>query len=224
MGKTSRKMRPTQAVRLEEYDEYDVDYNEYEEADDFAQAQPGILNTPARRIAVLGSLVLLMAILSAAVWILSTRKSDLSLPIAEAPAIGARAPGFDLVDVRTNIPVSLASLRGKPLLVNFWGTWCPPCREEMPVMQEVYSRYRGQVEFVGVSLGPRDSVSSVKDFIGNMGYSWMFLQDDGGNIGTRYQAFQIPTSYFIDPNGVIKAIHIGPMNTQQIEGYLKQAQ
>jgi thiol-disulfide isomerase/thioredoxin len=113
-------------------------------------------------------------------------------------------------------------MKGKPVVLNFWGTWCPPCRAEMPILQEIYTKYKGEVEFVGISMGPRDSGEGVVDFIKDAGYSWTFAHDDTYQVATDYQVSAVPSSYFIDASGVIRAVHVGAMTEQQIEAYLQK--
>jgi thiol-disulfide isomerase/thioredoxin len=126
-----------------------------------------------------------------------------------APRVGYVAPDFTLLDVKTNQPVSLSSLRGKPVLINFWGTWCPPCREEMPIIQALYEKYAGQVEIVGVSMGPRDYPEQVISFVNQYNYTWTFLHDPDMTVMSSYIVQGIPASYFIDRAGVIRSITVG---------------
>lgn len=139
----------------------------------------------------------------------------------EAPQNGSKAPNFEWNDAATGKPMRIANL-GKPVLVNFWGTWCPPCKAEMPEMQKLYDKYRGQVEFVGVSMGSRDNAAGVKSFVNQAGYNWQFVQDDDYSVATRYQVQAVPSSFFIGTDGVIRAVHVGLMNGTQIESYLQQ--
>ncbi len=140
----------------------------------------------------------------------------------QAPRVGAFAPDFELVDVHTNQPLKLSSLRGKPVFMNFWGTWCPPCRAEMPEMQKLHNKYRDQVQIVGVTMGPRDNPANVKEFVDAAKYDWTFIHDPDYNVATTYQVQAISSSYFIDKEGVIRAIQIGAMGIGQMEAYLQQ--
>ena len=85
---------------------------------------------------------------------------------------------FSLVDVKTNNAVSLESLRGKPVWIKLpRGTWCPPCKAEMPEMEKLYQQYKDQVQIIGISMGPRDDVANVKQFVDLNGYHWQFIHD-----------------------------------------------
>ncbi len=89
-------------------------------------------------------------------------------------------------------------------------------------MAELYEKYKGQVEFVGISTGPRDSIDDVRSFIQGYKFSWTFVHDKDNLVVRTYQVNSVPTSYFLDQDGVIRAIHIGAMNHELIEGYLRQ--
>lgn len=192
----------------------------------------GLPGTKARAVALGSAVFLLLTISFLIVWLLSTRVGGVDTggaassgtdSLEVAARLGALAPDFELVNVRTGQAVKLSSLRGKPVFVNFWGTWCPPCRQEMPEMQKVYDKYEGQLAMIGVSMGPRDTLDGVKTFVDGYKYTWTFLQDDSSAVAVAYQAYSIPKSYFIDPTGVIRAVHIGAMDSAMMEGYLQKA-
>ncbi len=144
--------------------------------------------------------------------------------LSEAPKVGSLPPNFQWADQKTGQPVTLESLRGKPVLLNFWGTWCPPCRAEMPEMQKIYDHEKGNLTFLGVSMGPRDEPLGVAQFVQLGNYTWDFIHDPNSDVMTRYQVTGIPSSYFIDKSGVIRAIHVGGADAQIIEDNLKKAQ
>jgi len=141
----------------------------------------------------------------------------------EKPAVGAMAPNFQWVDQKTGKTVSLESLHGKPVLVNFWGTWCPPCRAEMPEMEKLYATMKNDVTFLGVSMGPRDEPLGVAQFIQLNKYSWDFIHDGDSNVMLRYQVSGIPSSYFIDKTGVIRSIHVGQAASTDFEQGIQKA-
>jgi len=199
------------------------------------QAEPdGVFSTPARALTLVFSTLLLLVVGAMVIWLLSSRSAspggtgvrgagaiDTS-GLDIAPRTGSLAPDFELTDVHTNKPVKLSSLRGKPVFVNFWGTWCPPCRAEMPEMQKLYDKYRGQIEVVGISMGPRDDPTKVQLFVDVANYSWTFIHDPEYSVATTYQVQAVPSSFFIDKNGVIRSVHVGGMNGGQIEYNLQQ--
>jgi cytochrome c biogenesis protein CcmG/thiol:disulfide interchange protein DsbE len=137
--------------------------------------------------------------------------------------VGSLAPDFTLNDVHTNQPVSVRSLLGKPVLINFWGTWCPPCRAEMPEIQDLYARFKGEVQFVGISMGPRDEPAGVMQFIKQYKFTWTFLHDADSSVTTLYQVQGLPSTFFIDKDGVIRAIHVGGSDSATLESNLQRA-
>jgi cytochrome c biogenesis protein CcmG/thiol:disulfide interchange protein DsbE len=195
----------------DEYDEYDDEYDEYDEYED-ERSRGGLFSTPARAITIIGSVLMLVVLFAGIGWLLASRGSDPPTgpaALGTAPRVGYAAPDFALTDVKTNQTVQLSSLRGKPVWINFWGTWCPPCREEMPIMQKMYDRVKGDVEIIGVSMGPRDYPEQVVNFVNQYKYTWTFVHDPHMDVMNQYIVQGIPASYFIDKDGVIRAIAVG---------------
>jgi thiol-disulfide isomerase/thioredoxin len=242
-GRLNSMAKPMYRETSDEYAEdndgyYEEEGYDYLEEEETQEVTVGLFSTPARAAAVIGSFVLLIAIMSVVIWVLSTRPEpgptppgSVKVPVitnpnpggeGQAPVKGSFAPDFQWTDPQTGKVKSISSLKGKPVFINFWGTWCPPCRAEMPEMQRLYNQYNRQMEFVGVSMGPRDSASLVESFVNAAGYNWLFVQDDTYDVATRYQVMAVPSSYFVGPDGIIKAIHVGGMNGPQMEGYLAQ--
>ncbi len=131
------------------------------------------------------------------------------------------APDFTLKDLDGN-SVRLSDFRGKVVFLNFWATWCPPCRAEMPDIEKVHQKYKDQdVVVLGVDL--RENASTVRAFVEDGGYTWVFLLDTTGEVGSMYSVSAIPTSYFVDKKGIIRAVTIGGMTAATIEAKLAQA-
>ena len=142
-------------------------------------------------------------------------------PAAGRPAVGKPAPDFTLKDLDGNT-VSLSDFRGKVVFLNFWATWCPPCRAEMPDIEALHRQYRDQgVVVLGVDL--REGEGTVRTYVEGGGYTWTFLLDKTGQVGTQYRVSAIPTSYFIDSEGIIRAVAIGGMTRQTMEAKLALA-
>lgn len=132
------------------------------------------------------------------------------------PLVGNPAPDFALPDLEGRI-VRLSDLKGRPVLVNFWATWCPPCREEMPAIEEFYRKYEGRIEVVGVDVGEKPE--TVREFLADQPFSWTFALDASGTAMQSYLVSAIPMSYFIDADGVIQAKYIGPMSPALLEDF-----
>ena len=134
--------------------------------------------------------------------------------------VGDQAYDFTLNDLDGNL-VSLADFRGQPVIVNFWATWCAPCRIEMPELQEAYDKYKGD-GLVILALDQDEPVEVARSyFYDEMDLTFTPLQDEGSAIATTYGSFGVlPSTFFIDSDGVVQAIHRGPLTVGQIEGYL----
>jgi thiol-disulfide isomerase/thioredoxin len=133
---------------------------------------------------------------------------------------GESAPDFTLVDLEGN-QVSLSDFRGKTVFINFWATWCPPCRAEMPEIEAVYQEYKDKgVVVIGVDILEPEDV--VRQFVEQGGYSWTFVLDISGEVAANYRITAIPTSFFIDREGIIQAVNIGAMTKRAIENKLTE--
>ncbi|MGE5675076.1 MAG: TlpA family protein disulfide reductase [Mycobacterium leprae] len=138
-------------------------------------------------------------------------------------AVGNRAPDFTLPTLG-GAKVQLSSLRGKPVLVNFWATWCPPCRQEMPDIQAYYTEHEGQVEIVAVNLTEQErSVGAVAQFMTDRQFTFPVYLDQNGDTANRYAVQAVPTSYFIDKDGIIRASAKGAMRPQDLAAGFKLA-
>jgi peroxiredoxin len=132
---------------------------------------------------------------------------------------GAEAPDFELTTLQGET-VKLSDYRGKQkVILNFWATWCPPCKAEMPHMQKFYEENKDKgVEILAVNLTNMDKgVEDVKTFVKEYGLTFPIPLDEEGTAGTTYQAFTIPTSYILDENGVITKKIVGPMDEKMMK-------
>ncbi len=143
-----------------------------------------------------------------------------------APAngiLGTRRPDFTLQDPAGS-PVSVSHWDGKVLLINFWATWCPPCRKEMPAFVEMHEKYRQQgFEIVGIAL---DDAQAVIDFTDAMGVEYALLigDDDAVNVarqfGNRYGV--LPYSVLLDREGKVRFIRPGELSGEVLESELRK--
>jgi len=119
--------------------------------------------------------------------------------------IGKLAADFTLTDL-SGQEIKLSDYRGKTVFLNFWATWCPPCRQEMPSIQSLYQKTAGKdMEILAVSLDRGD----IRSFVEQGKYSFKILPDPKGEIGRQYGVTGIPTTFIIDKNGVIKQRAVG---------------
>lgn len=112
--------------------------------------------------------------------------------------------------------VSLADYKGKKVLLNFWATWCGPCRAEMPAMEELYKEYAKE-DFVILAVNgtySEKSKTDVADFIAEYGVTFPILLDEDSNLSRQYQILSIPTSFFIDSTGVIRHKVVGTLSKE----------
>lgn len=137
-----------------------------------------------------------------------------------APEVNHPAPDFTLLDLGGK-PVRLSDLRGKVVLINVWATWCPPCRAEMPAIQTVYEQYRDQ-GFTVLAVNMREDPGTVAAYIEQGGLTFPALLDRDGAVSNLYQARVLPSSFFIDKAGVVRAVYRGPMARSVIAGTVEQ--
>jgi len=142
------------------------------------------------------------------------RQPEPSGDLEAKPFPGYPAPDFILEDLDGN-EVSLSSLRGKAVYLNFWATWCTPCVKEMPSLQEVYDKYGDRVAIYAVNVG--ESRAVVSEFLEENGYTFTVLLDEDRVVAHRYQVRGIPTNIFIDSRGVVVERVTGGMTTSQME-------
>jgi len=131
-------------------------------------------------------------------------------------AVGDTAPDFTLPTLNDE-PIQLSQLRGKPVIINFWATWCPPCQREMPDLEKFYSDYQSHVEFLSVNLTSQDRREKVASFIEQYGVTFPVVLDTKGKILKLYNIQTIPTTYILDENGVIRKKALGPLTYKQLQ-------
>jgi cytochrome c biogenesis protein CcmG/thiol:disulfide interchange protein DsbE len=158
------------------------------------------------------SLTILFVFIASVLVILLLRDGrNSTIPTTKRIQVGFPAPNFTFPDLN-GLQVSLSDHRGKVVLVNIWATWCPPCKEEMPSMQKLYEKFKGEnFEILAVSIDStgRDAVAP---FMRTMNLTFPALLDPKGDIGSLYGATGVPESFVIDKDGIVVKKIIGPID------------
>ncbi|MFQ5593496.1 MAG: redoxin domain-containing protein [Anaerolineae bacterium] len=141
--------------------------------------------------------------------------------IGRTPSAGDLAPDFTLKNLKGE-EISLSDFKGQPVLINFWATWCGPCRIEMPVMDAMYQKYQDE-GFVVLAVDVQESITVVQSFVNSMGLTFPILLDLKSEIADGpYRIRAFPTSYFVGRDGKITAAHRGMMTEPIMQRYMDQ--
>lgn len=124
---------------------------------------------------------------------------------------------FELVDLGGDL-VKLSDFRGKWVILNFWATWCPPCRQEMPLLVETHEKYSPDLIVLGVNSMETDD--EVRAFIERNSISFPIVFDSEGQTGQQYLVHGLPTTLFIDREGVLRIRHVGQLTRPVLDEYL----
>ncbi len=132
-----------------------------------------------------------------------------------SPKEGALAPDF-LLETLGGDELRLSELRGKAVVLNFWATWCIPCRKEIPQLVAAYDRYREEgLVVVGVNL--QESASIIRPYAQDFGMQFPIAIDRDGEVADAYRLLGLPTTYFIDRQGVVRSVFRGPFQ-EKVQG------
>lgn len=130
-------------------------------------------------------------------------KESATKKVEELPRVDFKAPEFSLGSLDGN-HYSLKQAKGKPVMINFWASWCGPCKSEAPELAKLYQKYKGEFELYAVDLTSTESSQrDVENFADSFGYKFPILLDTEGNVSDKYLIKPIPTTYFINKNGII---------------------
>ncbi len=165
-----------------------------------------------------GYLLIFLVAIAGGAWIHWTRvPSDDEVAARIAAHVNFQAPDFSLTTLDGK-PVSLSDLRGKVVLINFWATWCPPCRAEMQDLQVAYQEHSDGFVVLGINNAEGDE--SVRRFVDEFHLTFPILLDRDGAVARKYQMQALPTSFFIDRAGIVHAANVGAMNRAYIEAQI----
>jgi thiol-disulfide isomerase/thioredoxin len=139
------------------------------------------------------------------------------------PLPGYRAADFTAVDVFTGEKVTLSDLRGQVVFLNFWATWCGPCKLEMPEMEALQQEMGKRVRIIALGADGHESSEKMGAFARTMGLTFTIANDQGAAAGA-YRVTGIPTSFIIDKEGIIRVRHTGPMKLETMKQYIAEAE
>ena len=130
-----------------------------------------------------------------------------------APEVDSLAPAFALPTASSGV-LALEQVRGTVTIINFWATWCQPCRREMRDLQQLYDSYPGQLRLLAVNLG--ESVQDVRNWVTQLGLTYDVLLDQSGAVSKLYQVRGLPTTYILDGDHRIRRLYYGPVRLEQL--------
>lgn len=172
-----------------------------------------------------GGIIGLVLILGGA-WISFSQLQQLNnasgggaVSLGVAPVAGHLAPDFELKALNGET-LRLSDFRGKTVLVNFWATWCGPCRAEFPEFQEASLEHADDLVIIGVNNTSVDQADNVPGFVDELGITFPIVYDETGDVVKAYRVLGLPTSVFIDTDGVVIEVFTGPINKAYIQSKL----
>lgn len=138
-----------------------------------------------------------------------------------SPLVGRPAPGFSL-SLFDGSTLRLEDLRGKVVFLNFWASWCPPCRAEAPALEEAWRKFKGsEVVFLGINT--QDKEEAARDFLDEFSITYLNGRDEGGKIAIDYGIWGLPETFFIDRGGRITYKHVGAIGLDTITAKIAEA-
>lgn len=170
-----------------------------------------------QRLFLLGGGLLAGVLIGALVLVLSANRpaqSSRRLP----PTVGNPVPDF-ILPLLDGGSQRLSDLKGKPVVVNFWATWCGPCRAEMPLLDRYAAKYDGKLVVIGVNSEEKESV--IRPFQKELGIRFPLVLDQTGSVTILYFVHDFPFTFFVDKDGVLRAQHLGQLDENVLVRYLK---
>ncbi|MBN8590606.1 MAG: TlpA family protein disulfide reductase [Anaerolineae bacterium] len=138
-------------------------------------------------------------------------------------SIGNYAPGFTLPTL-TGDTITLSDLRGQPVLINFWASWCPPCRAEMPLLVTAYERYASDgLVILGLNVTEQDSLEAINTFVEEFAVPFPILLDEPGHVSNdSYGLVGLPMNVFLDREGIVRRLVFGALSPDEIDPYISE--
>jgi cytochrome c biogenesis protein CcmG, thiol:disulfide interchange protein DsbE len=179
------------------------------------QTTPEVSPRSARLVALVVG-VTMLALLALMVWGIGKRAQG---TVGSVPVVARPAPTF-AIPLLDGKPFDLAANRGKPVLVNFWASWCIPCEDEAAVLEQGSRQYRDRVTFIGVNV--QDTEPNAREFLRRFAVTYPNGMDTSGAIAVDYGMSGVPESYFVDRNGQLVRKWQGPLDADRLRSYLDE--
>ena len=169
------------------------------------------------------AVLLLISALLGTAWIALSRvppeEIGITDTLAEAPIPGHLAPNFTL-ETTQGETISLSDFKGRPVVLNFWASWCPPCRAEIPHFQDSSVKYNGRAEILGIDQG--EPLPIVADFGSSLGVTYPLLLDSDSVVNRSYRISALPTTVFVDSQGLVREVYSGIINRAVLEDRIEK--
>ena len=166
------------------------------------------------------SILIVVVALVGGMWVVYSQEPptrDSFVTLTEAPIVGYLAPTFTLDSVTGEL-VDLATMMAEtkqPIVLNFWATWCGPCRIEMPHLQQVSEEFNGRITILGINQG--ESATAVANFQAEFSLTYPLLIDNDNQVNSLYLVRSLPTTIFIDADGIVQEVIIGTISRAVLE-------
>jgi cytochrome c biogenesis protein CcmG/thiol:disulfide interchange protein DsbE len=179
------------------------------------QPTPEVSPRSARLVALVVG-VAMLSLLALMVWGIGKRAQGTvgNVPVASRPAPAFSIPLLD------GKPFDLPAARGKPVLINFWASWCIPCEDEAAVLEQASRQYRDRITFIGVNV--QDTEPNAREFLRRFGVTYPNGMDTSGAIAVDYGMSGVPESYFVDRDGQLVKKWQGPLDADRLRAYLDE--
>ena len=135
----------------------------------------------------------------------------------KGPGVGQALDNFKIAQLEGS-NLQLSDLKGKPVIINFWATWCIPCQDEMPLLEKYSNKLSNSLQIIGVNSQEQPDV--VRDFVTKYGITFPIGLDSNGDLTRAYLINGFPTTFFVDKNGILRNMHVGVLREDLITSYV----
>jgi cytochrome c biogenesis protein CcmG/thiol:disulfide interchange protein DsbE len=173
-----------------------------------------------RLVAQAAAVAVVLALFGLLAWKVTQGESEVTAELARGGS--PQAPAFTLERLDGEGELSLESLRGRPVVLNFWASWCGPCKDEAPLLEEASKRWAGKVAFVGIDV--KDFRGDARAFLDRYGVTYPNVYDGKGSTIGRYGVTGYPETYFVDADGRVRYRIAGPVeDAQEVDDGIRRA-